>query len=325
MEVTPLHINQPYSESNGMDIDELREQLSKLQAAGVPFSTISTATGVHRSTISQFVNQGIRPARYEQMHSLMLYVSAHPTIGVAQANGSHKQNLELWEHEEYKAARGWCNYIIDNRKIGVIMGAPGTGKTTLLKSLMVDMPSCIYIEATSNMRVTDLINTIARAIGVSVSGNGYERYTQLLSSLQWRKELVILVDEAECLKKWDVEKYEYLRKIWDNTGTPIIITGTPELEKILTRGTGRGNLAQLYRRKYELQLKGVSASEALAILRQYNCTTDASQMLSQLAGDTAHGGLGTMCETLDLCLKTAAGGQITADMVTAAKKYKMMY
>ena len=133
------------------------------------------------------------------------------------------------------------------------------------------------------------------------------------------------MDEAEYLKKWDVDKFEYLRKIWDNTGTPVILAGTPELETTIKKGTGKDNLAQLYRRKYELQLKGISAKTALTHLRQYHLTTDAAEMLAKIGADVQHGGLGNLVEILDLCLEAAAGGEINVDMVKAAKQYKLMY
>ena len=308
-------------DDNAMSLDELRQGLKACQQRGDTFAHISEQTGVHRSTISQLVNQGIT-TRIESLTALQTYV----TKKQEQTTETHyAQRLELWQHDEYIKAMGWCNHVIQNRKMGVIIGAPGTGKTTILHGVMEMVPSCIYLEAMSNMRVGDLVNTIARMAGISLKGNGYQRFQLLVAALKNRTDIIILIDEAEYLKKWDVDKFEYLRKIWDNTGTPVIMCGTAELETILTRGTGRENLAQLYRRKYELQLKGMSPDNALSILRQYHCTTDAAIMLSKICADVAHGGLGTMCEILDMCLKTADGGCITVEMVTAAKKYKMMF
>lgn len=103
------------------------------------------------------------------------------------------------------------------------------------------------------------------------------------------------------------------------------MAGTPELETTIKKGTGKDNLAQLYRRKYELQLKGISAKTALQHLCQYHITTDAAKMLAEIGADVQHGGLGNLTELLDLCLEAAAGGEISADMVNAAKKYKLMY
>ena len=309
-----------WDEDNAMTVEELRQALRERQTGGETFADISAKTGVHRSTISQLVNQNVVP-KYEHLFALQQYVR---TVDAGTVPTGYKQEMELWQHEEYLSAMGWCDHIVRNRKMGVMIGQPGTGKTTILKSLMGKASGCIYIEAMPNMRVGDLFDAIADGAGITTVGSCYRRFNQLVAGLQGRRDIVILIDEAEYLRKWNVEKFEYLRKIWDNTDTPVIMVGTLELEKILTRGRKGENLAQLYRRKYELQLMGISYADALNHLRRYNLTTDAGNMLAKISTDVKHGGLGTMCEILDMCLVTAAGGTITAEMVTAAKRYKLM-
>ncbi|MCL2671986.1 MAG: ATP-binding protein [Clostridiales bacterium] len=306
----------------------LRAALLRLKNSGVTFAQVERDTGVSRPTISRFASGDILIGE-SILTTLEGYVKEIMEVERLYAPEpqapQYKRELELWEHEEYLTAIGWCTYVVEHRKMGVMIGAPGTGKTTILKQIMRKYPNSLYIEAMPSMRVGDLIDSIARGAGVSVRGNAYTRFKMLLAGLRNHSDFAILVDEAEYLKKWDVDKFEYLRKIWDNTGIPIILAGTAELATILTRGAGKDNLAQLYRRKYELPLKGLSMGAAIQILRQYDCTTDARQMLSKIGADTAHGGLGTMCEILDMCLSTANGGTITGDTVRAAQKYKLMF
>nr|DAS16574.1 MAG TPA: AAA domain protein [Bacteriophage sp.] len=308
------------------DTESLRGALRELQADGIPFSEISKATEVHRTAISQLVNQGVTPS-HKHMAALWAFVDAQraAALPVETEPVEYRQELYIWEHEEYMTALGWCGYIYNKRKMGVLIGAPGTGKTTILKQMAIQHPGCIYVEAMSSMRVRDLVSIIAREAGITVKGNVYSRMQDLIAGLKSRKDVAILIDEAEYLKKWDVDKFEYLRKIWDNTGTPVILAGTPELETILTRGAGKDNLAQLYRRKYELQLKGISEKVALTHLRHYHLTTDAAKMLAQIGADTGHGGLGNLTEVLELCLEAADGGEINAGMVKEATRYKLMF
>lgn len=56
---------------------------------------------------------------------------------------TYKQELEIWETEEYVLAKGWCDYIYQKRKMGVLIGAPGTGKTTILKQFVAEHPGSI--------------------------------------------------------------------------------------------------------------------------------------------------------------------------------------
>ena len=77
---------------------------------------------------------------------------------------------------------------------------------------------------------------------------------------------MLIFDEADHLYGWDVKKFEIIRQLWDETNTPIVLVGPPRLEEILTHGSGRSNLSQLYRRKYEIKLTGIKPDEVRAIL-----------------------------------------------------------
>lgn len=326
-----LHSNESCSvyERDPRAVADLRDALRGLQKYGVTFAEISAETGVHRSTISTFVNNG-EMTTFSNLDKLRTYAEkkkstlAPQAVETALVQG--EQEIGLWQTSEYVAAMGWMRYVWAHRKMGVLIGAPGAGKTTILRNFVKEVPGAVYIEAMPNMRCKDLFNAIADGAGITLGrGNAYERFAALLNGLRGRSDVMILIDEAEYLHKWDADKFEYLRKIWDNTGTPVVLCGTKALELILTRGAGRQNLAQLYRRKYELQLKGITAKAAMTHLRQYNLTTDAAEMLSKIGSDFEHGGLGNLVEILELCLEAAAGGQIDADMVRSAKRHKMMF
>ena len=308
-------------------LDALRADLRRIKDSGVDYAAMGQATGVNRSTISQLVNRGLTTT-YRNLDALRAYADrtlAALGESAAPADAPHADTVGLWPTAEHLAALGMLQYIRDHRKMGVLIGAPGTGKTTALKRYMSETPGVIYIEAVPSMRVGDLLTTIADGAGLTLPrGNAYTRYCALVDGLQERNDVMVIVDEAEYLRKWDVDKFEYLRKLWDNTGTPTVLCGTPVLADLLKRGRRGENLAQLYRRKYELQLKGITADEALTYLRQYDCTTDALQMLSQIGADAAHGGLGTMVEILEMCLEAAGGSTIDAATVRAARRHKLM-
>ena len=173
--------------------------------------------------------------------------------------------------------------------------------------------------------MADLLDQIADAIGITLKGRTFQREKMLMDALRDRNDVMLMLDESEYLKKWNVEKFDALRKIWDNTGTPVIFCGTPELINVLTRGSGKDNCAQLYRRILKIKLTGIRDSEAMDMLSDYNLDPDAARELVRCAVDHKHGGIGNMAEILQIALESAEGGQVDLPLVEDAKAYKLMY
>ena len=305
---------------------ELQEKLiAARENRGMKFSAIAEAIGISRTALSQFANNAL-PIREPYRTALIEHLNAMaepPAAG--ERRSGYKQHLELYQTTEFRDAIGWCQKAVENRKMGVMIGYPGSGKTTVLRQFGALTPGARYIECWPGMRMSDLLRAIANAAEITISGNNYVKAQQIVAGLRSRTDIVLMFDECEYLKKWDVDKFEIIRKIWDNTSTPVIFAGTQELENILTRGGGRGNLAQLYRRKWEIKLEGVRGDEIRAILRDYNVTGDAAEMLVKIATDARHGGMGNFAEVLGMCLEAVQGGLVDGAAVQGAKEYKLLY
>ena len=310
----------------------LAEELLKLrEEEGISFQEAGARSGIARSTISQVVNQGLRlkPNQEESLWRVIEEVRGVKerldTEPVPPVPTGYKTEIELYETAEFREAMGWCSYVYSKRKMGVLVGHPGSGKTTILRHFAAAQPGVLYVEAWHTMRIGDLLRSIGEAIGVSLKGTNYQNTQALIAGLRDRGDLLIAIDEAEYLCRNNVDKFEVLRKIWDNTGTPIILCGTPAVERLLTVGRHGENLAQLYRRKVELKLNGIGQAEARRILQEYRVEADAAAALAAIAADVKHGGMGTFVEILELCLEAAEGGPITAEILKSAKKYKLTY
>ncbi|MEF9974354.1 MAG: ATP-binding protein [Clostridia bacterium] len=303
----------------------------KAELAAPSYTEIARISGINRVTISGIANSKMIPTPVQAeriwaaLAQLGLTGEATDDAPSAQVPGHYKGALELYETKQYRDAMGWCEYIRSHRKMGVLIGHPGSGKTTLLREFVRRIPGARYIECWSTMRMGDLLGEIAAAAGAALSGNVYQRTGQVMRALATRDDVVLVLDEAEQLRKWDVDKFETLRKLWDNTGSPVILSGTMQLRNLLTRGGGRDNLAQLYRRKYEFELTGITEKEAKSILREYNLTSEAAAELARIATDARHGGMGNFAELLGLCLDAADGARIDAGVLAGAKQYKLMY
>ena len=115
---------------------DLARELQRLRdAEGVTFAAIANKTGISRSAISQLVNQGLR---MKPEHEKKLWDAVNEIKGTEERLGPDvpvapihfKTRIELFETKEFKECMGWCNYVCSKRKMGVMVGHPGSGTLT---------------------------------------------------------------------------------------------------------------------------------------------------------------------------------------------------
>lgn len=326
MENAVLRLETNTTDAMGMSIDQLAQELIKLKDNGITFAEIGRKTKIDRASISLLANHKRANKDVEfKIREFLNEVIDNQSNDLVSAISEYKTSIELFPTSELKETLAFCEDMRKRKKMGVLIGHPGSGKTTILKEYAKRTSGAIYIEIFSSMRLNDLLEEMAEASGTKLGrGSSYKKMKKLINDIK-EKEIMFLIDEAEYLKKWDVSKFDDLRKIWDNTGIPMVLCGTLELETILTRGNGKDNLAQLYRRKYANRLKGIKETEVREFLGLYNITKDAVDILTAVAIDVKHGGLGNLIELLELSLEAAEGGQIDIGIVKDARNYKMLY
>lgn len=310
---------------NSMTIEEIGEELKKLREnEGITFEEISKQLNVSRSYVSTLVNQ--HRANSDVIAAIKKFLYKYYEIPEDDDVKEFKRDIEIFPTIEFKKALGFIEDIRNRRKMGCMIGYPGSGKTTIIKEYAGSIENVVYIEAFQGMREKDLMEIIAENLGIALKrGSAYKVVKQIIDEYDGR-EIMFIIDESEYLKKWDVSKFDTLRKIWDNTKIPILFVGTDVLEDYLTHGgAGKENLSQLYRRIYKIRLEGIKEKEVREILSQYNINKEAENLLVALAIDYKHGGMGNFTEILELCLQETKGEVITGSIVRNAKNYKMLY
>lgn len=302
-------------------MSELAEHLRRANDRGISFQTISKETNVNRAQISQLANNGSAILSREKQLALWAWIDAQAAredeTARPAATTEYKRALEIFATASYTEGLGVCKFTQEHHGFTLIVGAPGVGKTTLVKKLPDILPRAICMEAWPMMRLGDLLNEIAAGIGIRISGSLMNKTRQIERALAGT-DTTLVIDEAEMLHKWDNDKLEVLRKIWDHTGISIILLGTQKALDVVNRM----DTTQLSRRMYKLQLRGASAKEVRRELTAYNIDDDAADALAAIAADTQNGGMGSYSMMMKLCLAFAGGGRITMDLLNEARHYK---
>jgi len=303
---------------------------------GINQTTLARATGIRREDINRICTGMFPPAAEHAARILRVMAEwgyADPDEAreadrdppAPQPAPVHRsaRTIQLYETEAFRDALGWCDSIRQRREIGVMVGRPGVGKTTTLREYANRTPGAHLITCWRVMRMGDLLHEMADALNVTIRGNLYQRTMQLMAAIREKPETVFLIDEAPQMKKWDVDKFEQLRQIWDETRVPIVLAGTHKLDEILRRWNGKDEVTQLSSRMSPFEYRGINEKEVRAILREYDLTADALAELVKVALDKNNGGMRNLVGVLGLCLEAAGDDRIDLGMVQQAKRYKL--
>ena len=150
-------------------------------------------------------------------------------------------------HRSYDNARLYLKYAIsEGEGIVVVTGAPGTGKTTLIGSLLADLDESLVHAVTlecAQILSGHFLESVVEAFGLSlVSENTtlWQRFKQfLVDGFEQGRRHVLIVDEAQGLSAQSLEELRLLSNIQlqNHLLLQIILVGQePLLEKVRAPG-----------------------------------------------------------------------------------------
>lgn len=222
---------------------------------------IAQNVGCSSTTVNLFINDNYNVSEaklVELAHKFESYLNNFDEAKKVAVSGHLKFVMTSTAQTIFKTA----NYVIGYRKIGVIFGEPGCGKTIACEQFAMKNSTSILIKITPTTTRSSLLNMLCGELKISFTSRQLDiSFQQIIKSLAGTNRL-LMIDEGENL---DSKCLEIVRRIQDFAGIPILICGT---ERILHRLKGfRGELAQLYSRiGVKCEIGMLSAADTKLIL-----------------------------------------------------------
>ena len=183
-------------------------------------------------------------------------------------------------HRSYEDAKSYLKYAIsEGEGIVAITGAPGTGKTTLIASLISELDlTQVHVGVVSNMQLDSgsLLEMVLDAFALGVETTGGERPMSVLKKFlrhesEEGRRVILIVDEAQGLSAELLEELRLLSNLQHNTRLmlQVFLVGQEPLMDIV-RSTG---MEQLHQRLIAAaQLKPLTLDEAVDyIVHRLHC------------------------------------------------------
>lgn len=126
-----------------------------------------------------------------------------------------------------------CGHALERRRIAVLSGQAGIGKSTAAKHYRDTHEGVVYLEGDESTSATHILQELAYEIGVSTAGTNKLLQKKIIGALNGANRLIIL-DEADKCKP---NALDPLRTISDRAMVGIVLIGNLELSDELSNVT----------------------------------------------------------------------------------------
>lgn len=179
----------------------------------------------------------------------------------------------LYPSPQHQEALGHLQYGIgENSGFALLTGEVGSGKTTVIRALIDQLPEEINVALITNpmLSAQELVASICDELGVAYPGNSSSLKTliDLLNNYleeqhQQGHHSVVIIDEAQNLSRESLEQIRLLTNLETHQEKllRIILVGQPELRQLLKRHDLR-QLAQRITARYHLGMLSADQTRA---------------------------------------------------------------
>jgi len=257
------------SEDIAKDKKILRELL---KSKTISLRTLAERTGYSRSTWSLYLDGNYNGDVEKVDRKLVEFIN------------DWLKREQLAETSATKILKSACAEAFEWKRLGIIVGGSGVGKTATIKALEQEQEQIIVIDCHRAMRPREVFTVILEKLNeppTRYSSNG-AKVSGIINALQ-RKERIIIFDEADQLTSFTID---VARRIWDEGNCGMLFIGLPVLSTIISRGKDsiKVNLSYFDSRiSLRRQIPGPNLDDIKKIISLYN--SDLSpQMLKHIRG-----------------------------------------
>lgn len=189
---------------------------------GISQADIAKKIGVSPAAISQYLGGNYKADASQLEVKISQFLCLEE-----ERNKIISLQLNFVETTQSRAGLTVLRYCHKLKKMGMIIGDAGLGKSSVVKNYAANNKHAILVSAYYGILPTNMMDRILKELGVGQDGHENSKYETVLNALKGTDKLVI-IDEAQHIKYGLLEK---IRSIWDTAGVGIVISGNNTVVK----------------------------------------------------------------------------------------------
>lgn len=279
-------------------MNTLKKLQNYIEKNSVSQAEIARSLGYSPAVINQYLKGNYKGDKESLTRKIEQYISS---------SKKPDTDVEIMQTGNVASVSLIINQCILMKRMGMISGASGSGKTTAIKHVISTLPQSILIEVKPTTTTKSLFISLAEKLKINPANLSINSLISDIEDALHKRDAVIVIDEAEYLTKKSLES---IRRIWDMTKTPIIYSGTEKIIPTLyTCPQLRGRI------NINWNMEKLSSEDTVKHCQSYGININIAQNIHR----HARGNYRDVSNMIDTGLMFAGGNEYNEEILEATK------